>query len=479
MTIKTEQPKEISYDEATILAEIQVDGINLKSPIVARLIKEGRLWIIEKVIDRGADVNVPDDEGRAPIHWAQYKELVEILIERGADINVGDIEGRTALSLAAESGNQEVCETLLKYGADVNIQDKYGYTPLLFAVKHEHQKLSETLLKYGADVNIRDIYGVTPLHWAALRGEVEIVKSLIKHGANIDIRVNGGKAASDLAREKGHTEIAGFLELGEKTCKLFIAIEEGNFEKIALLIKSGADINAQNKDGNTSLHLAVIRGKDIFTIIKLLMENGANIDIKNSNDKTVSDLVREKGHTEMAELLEFGDKTCKLFLAMQERNSEKIESLIKSGANVDAQNKDGNTLLHWAAMKDAFPIVKLLLENNANIDIKNNDGRTAPDLARETGHAEIAALMELGVKDYYTKLLIEAVKESNAVGAGLAIENGADVNAKEKNSGYTPLKVAVQQGCQEIAELLIKNNADVNAEDNYGWKILHWAGFVA
>jgi flagellar biosynthesis GTPase FlhF len=57
-----------------------------------------------------------------------------------------------------------------------------------------------------------------------------------------------------------------------------------------------------------------------------------------------------------------------------------------------------------------------------------------------------------------------------------AIENGANVNAKDDEYGWTPLHCACgYNGRESIVSLLLKNGPDVNAKSNYGWTPLHYA----
>lgn len=73
-------------------------------------------------------------------------------------------------------------------------------------------------------------------------------------------------------------------------------------------------------------------------------------------------------------------------------------------------------------------------------------------------------------RDGYTALLIAAEKGDPEM-ADLLIEKGADVNAKDKD-GYTALMYVAYSGNLEIAKVLIKNGADVKAKDKDGWTAL-------
>lgn len=106
--------------------------------------------------------------------------------------------------------------------------------------------------------------------------------------------------------------------------------------------------NIQDSYGDTALHYASKYGK--IEISKMLITAGANIDIQNDNGNTSLHLV-----------------TC----------HEITKLLIAAGAQLDIQNNDGWTPLHWSAYFGEIEITKLLIEAEANLDIQNNNGYTA------------------------------------------------------------------------------------------------------
>lgn len=75
---------------------------------------------------------------------------LERMINRGTNINVTDYDGRTALHLAASENQVETIEWLIKKGADVNVTDRFGGTPLQDAIRGGHQSAISALRKGGA-----------------------------------------------------------------------------------------------------------------------------------------------------------------------------------------------------------------------------------------------------------------------------------------------------------------------------------------
>ncbi len=67
-------------------------------------------------------------------------------------------------------------------------------------------------------------------------------------------------------------------------------------------------------------------------------------------------------------------------MAYSKCNVESVQLLIQNGAQVDAKNENGMTLLMMAALNGQVEIVRVLLEEGANVNLKNKDGQTAQDL---------------------------------------------------------------------------------------------------
>ncbi|KAG7011581.1 putative protein S-acyltransferase 23, partial [Cucurbita argyrosperma subsp. argyrosperma] len=98
-----------------------------------------------------ADFDVPDNEGRSPLHWAAYKgfaDTIRLLLFRDASQGRQDKEGCTPVHWAALSGNVEACTVLVHAGTkqELLIKDNAGYTPFQLASDKGHRQIANFLV---------------------------------------------------------------------------------------------------------------------------------------------------------------------------------------------------------------------------------------------------------------------------------------------------------------------------------------------
>ncbi|KAF1993562.1 ankyrin, partial [Amniculicola lignicola CBS 123094] len=115
-----------------------------------------------------------------------------------------DVKGSIPLHYAAVVGRDDPIVTLLVYhgpaknGFDIEAENLNGYTALQLAALNRHIA-AQVLVSFGADVNAMDSYGQTPLHVAVLNGKEEAVKLLIGSGANVEAMNRDSQNALQLA----------------------------------------------------------------------------------------------------------------------------------------------------------------------------------------------------------------------------------------------------------------------------------------
>ena len=80
-------------------------------------------------------------------------KLVERLIQRGVEVNCQNNEKMTPLHIAAQSGHIQVAKLLVENKANINY-DESQYTPFYCAVLNDQYEMVKFLVQCGADINL-------------------------------------------------------------------------------------------------------------------------------------------------------------------------------------------------------------------------------------------------------------------------------------------------------------------------------------
>jgi len=146
-----------------------------------------------------------------------------------------------------------------------------------------------------------------------------------------------------------------------------------------------------------------------------------------------------------------------------------VERLLKSGADVNAQQGDGATALQWAAYRGDAKLAELLLKAGAKPGLANHNGATPLWLAATSGDAAVIQALLKGGADANEALplgrrpLMLAARSGNVDAVRALLEHGADVNASETARGTTALMQAADQGHAAVLKELIGHGAKVAA----------------
>ncbi len=171
----------------------------------------------------------------------------------------------------------------------------------------------------------------------------------------------------------------------------------------------------------------------------------------------------------------------RLVEATKERDKEAVRSLLQENADVNAQQADGATALHWAAHWDDLETAELLIRAGAEVSTTNDYGVTPLSLACTNGNAVIAGkLLEAGANPNAVlptgeTALMTAARTGNVDVVKSLLAYGAEVNAKETEKEQTALMWAVAQGHPEVAQALIEHGADIHGRSKGGFTPLLFA----
>ena len=196
----------------------QVDHVCGSSPIHIAVVNNN-LSTIRLLLKHGADINLPDGEGKTPLIKAiqcNHDQLVKFLIYNQANGNHADSEsGNSALLWALNTGMMEGIKILLlpSSNIDVNRRNIQRETALHIISKNAALlPFLDQVMDMNATLNVIDVNGRTPLMNAAACGNLLAVQSLMRRGVDANVRDAAGHTAKDLAKSNGYQEIAQLIE---------------------------------------------------------------------------------------------------------------------------------------------------------------------------------------------------------------------------------------------------------------------------
>ena len=126
------------------------------------------------------------------MHWAAKEGhlfIVQMLLNKGAKINSTNMGDDTCLHLAAAHGHQECVQFLLKHKPNVNAQNEHGNTPLHYACFHGYQSIAQFLIMNGALVNLCNKFDETPLDKCKSQIAERLSQLALEYNQNIDSRI--------------------------------------------------------------------------------------------------------------------------------------------------------------------------------------------------------------------------------------------------------------------------------------------------
>jgi ankyrin repeat protein len=403
----------------------------------------------------------------------------------------------------------EIAKILVDNGIDINKGDKQGNSPLTLSYKRDTNTFN-LLIKNGANINQRNPNGLTLLNYTII-DNLELSKKLIDRGADIN-----NKTKEDLnllmflflSPSRFNEESVDFLlskgfKLTEKNNKnqnlLHLSAMDGDYEKLSYLVSKKLDINEKDVDGNTPL-LFLQTKQNYQQLLDLLLKKGADINAQNNNGENILmiamnnpiKLLNSENEKYLPPQFEYtiskgidinhknksGENILTYLLNSNYINLVKI--LISKGVDVNNKNNEGNTPLMLALKNsvESESIISLLLENGADINSKNNQNESPLTFSLLNKNLSTTKLI-LSRADITTidiEMLFKRIlsfekpysfdEKDNFI--KLLLDKGFDINTKNKK-GNTLLIESIKTRNLNLFKLLIQKKADINIKDSYGY----------
>ncbi|OQD86803.1 hypothetical protein PENANT_c007G02642 [Penicillium antarcticum] len=408
-------------------------------------------------------INLGDDAGRTPLHWAimkQHTSSVELLLQQGASIDLCDKESKCAIHFAAEIGNEALVQRLLQNSEMIEAKDRHGRSPLLCAVDNLQAEVIHSLVQAGARVNVVNNMHQNPLH-------------LISRGPRYKDRL----ALLGIFISQGTS--TGLCDVNNMTPFLY-ALGSGSEDLALLLLDTGFEVNfrlhrrcwtrrkknlletyevdesfersigGESSVGLTALHFTALNG--IVGMTAFLLNHGADPNaIDDDGDTPLHLAIRYEigGH-------KYDDPW-----VTGEYAAETLSHIITD------YEEEGNEV--WEVIDQAreSTVQQLLRSQNIDVNIANNDGELPQHVIPfEAGRAYLAfavlaALLEHGAEVSRLNLkrqtcLHLACKAGNLDAVRILVEKGGDITLLDVHN-LSPVHYAVCHNHSDVIQLLSEN----------------------
>jgi ankyrin repeat protein len=264
-------------------------------------------------------VNLRDQNEKTPLFYAISKKdrmsatispkMVRLLLKHGANVNIKDEYGYAPLHYAVESGDLRIVSILVDAGARTNVKDNDGDTPLHLTwhvYTEDGLSILRFLIERGANINAKNNWGHTLLHLTSSWGNINFVRELLHQGANPFLKNNGGWTPLELAKNNDHKEIAKLLESWPA---------ERNRRRLTAL-----KLNASNTLPNLPNNVK----RKIFSKTGLFKINNMGRPLKNTNTRKRKRMNRNEAVNEILMLLKEYDDSAKV----QNLTANKLKRMI-------------------------------------------------------------------------------------------------------------------------------------------------------
>ena len=262
--------------------------------------------------------------------------------------------------------SKEVLLFLVHNGYDLNCTDRFGYTAFHYACQHGQLEAVKNLLECGAclDKTTENSEQWNGFLIAVHAGHLETVRYLLSQQIDMNAQNSNGETALHLAVQSGHLPLVqSLLHFNNIKTALYLASQFGHIEQDSLCHRRGIDINAPNSNGETALHLAVQSGH--LDIVHHLLNQRAHINKQNNFPFTLLHFAIKSGHLDI------------------------VQHLIRHGIHMHTPYLDRKTAFDYAAQYGHLHIVKYILSLEFNFTWIEHYSQRALQIAAQFGHLHI------------------------------------------------------------------------------------------
>ena len=455
---------------------------------------------VKALLELKCNVLCKDSQGRLPVHIACSKSLecvIEMLPYITNDVvNNCENNGNTPLHIALKNNQLDIVNLLLSnFQCNFNITNSEREFPLHLVCSTTVSVVRIIFEKSTAQsiyINCQTQQDNTPLHIACQFGALDIVKFLTESfdcEPSMTLRNNEGKLPVDYACEHS----LEMVKLVSQPCTVKDLVY---LHQLIVSSFSGVSNKYKHKQKLSTLNFACKLGC-LDIVMYLIKEKGCTLSALNNSHSAlayacglkVSPYDQSEDNPNLnINIVKFLIEECgynpgkTVYGTSLFQYSCQIDSLQLMNAvpihQLDSQDSEGNTPLHYACKYDSVDIVKYLVDCGCNQNTVNKNGDSPLHMACRSS-LEVTKLLtnyDVNLKnaDGYTTLHIACESKKRDIALYLIEGTNCDVKVKN-NEGEYPLHIASLKTMQ-VGKLVDKS--DINCQDNYGDTPLHNACYL-
>ncbi|KAI8910189.1 ankyrin repeat-containing domain protein [Gorgonomyces haynaldii] len=368
------------------------------------------------LLEHGANPNTVNNWGMYPLMIAaELHDLptMEILLEHGADPNLSGSRDCTALFAAVYKSNLNGVKLLLKHGADPNHKNYLSRTVLHEALRSREMEMVSLFLKEDPSLDTEDHFGETPVMYCIYHDipcrlpDKRLVNLLLHFGYGNETNDDNSCAFMDLLKIQ-HPVAADWLrrgivnpntvsDMGETP--FMIACQLGLENMCSLMLSCGLDLRYTTPRGRTLLHDVCRFG--LVNVAKALIAAGAPNQADVFGTTPMHEAVRSM-RSDTFTILD-GPMTADLWGLTPLKLAIKIQSsCFDDMLQVEIMNQipsDDIPALHYCVITNKLAHARRLLEAKCDVNLQNNQDKTALHYASQLRDMDaFALLLEFGAK---------------------------------------------------------------------------------
>lgn len=420
-------------------------------PDFHRACQFGHISTLEAMFRKGevSDVNAVDSLNNTGLHEATINghwDVVHLLLKNGASLDVRNLADKTPVDLARS-------QNMVAFLNEFRMRSIMAKDHRIIGLIWRHQAASIiSILKDEPDLNVRlslvneaDDLGFTPLHAAAIFDRADVIKLLLKHGAEIEAQSASG------------------------TTPLHDACRFGSPDAIKALIESGANPLRKNKFGHKPLSMCNKPHRRLFR--RVIRESGANdvemsdpeilVHFEEASDESESD---DDGPVDSEETGEGdGGFRAPLYTGGISREERKLQQMLAIMNRMSPAKKPPKKVRRSAAKRPSSRRESSAEENDDEDDEDTVEIMPKPTSKRAAAIVKPERLDAFSIdKKFGTSALHKQAGKGGLREVKQLVKSNKKLVNLADNAGYTALHEAALNGHLAVVKFLLESGADID-----------------